>query len=129
MAVAGAEPAGPCAGLQVLRPLALVPSKRHLRPQRRWAGTAPRWPAGSIRPISCWTRWWRRWGATPWRPRKIHADDTPVSVLQPGRGKTKTGRLWVYVRDDRPIGSSEPPAAWYQYTRTARVNTHSGTCG
>lgn len=47
---------------------------------------------------------------------KIHADDTPVPVLQPGRGKTKTGRLWVYVRDDRPIGSSEPPAAWYQYT-------------
>ena len=47
---------------------------------------------------------------------KIHADDTPVPVLQPGRGKTKTGRLWVYVRDDRPIGSSEPAAAWYQYT-------------
>lgn len=47
---------------------------------------------------------------------KIHADDTPVPVLQPGRGKTKTGRLWVYVRDDRPIGSSEPPSPWYQYT-------------
>ena len=47
---------------------------------------------------------------------KIHADDTPVPVLQPGRGKTKTGRLWVYVRDDRPIGSSAPPSAWYQYT-------------
>ena len=47
---------------------------------------------------------------------KIHADDTPVPVLQPGRGQTKTGRLWVYVRDDRPIGSSDPPAAWYQYT-------------
>lgn len=36
-------------------------------------------------------------------------------MLQPGRGKTKTGRLWVYVRDDRPI-SSAPPAARYQYT-------------
>ena len=47
---------------------------------------------------------------------KVHADDTPVPVLQPGRGKTKTGRLWVYVRDDRAAGSSEPPAAWYQYT-------------
>ncbi len=47
---------------------------------------------------------------------KLHADDTPVPVLQPGRGKTKTGRLWVYVRDDRAAGSSEPPAAWYQYT-------------
>ena len=33
---------------------------------------------------------------------KVHADDTPVPVLDPGRGRTKTGRLWVYVRDDRP---------------------------
>ena len=47
---------------------------------------------------------------------KVHADDTPVPVLQPGRGKTKTGRLWVYVRDDRAASSTEPPAAWYQYT-------------
>jgi hypothetical protein len=36
---------------------------------------------------------------------KVHADDTPVPVLDPGRGRTKTGRLWVYVRDDRPCGS------------------------
>jgi hypothetical protein len=35
---------------------------------------------------------------------KIHADDTPVPVLAPGNGKTKTGRLWTYVRDDRPAG-------------------------
>ena len=35
---------------------------------------------------------------------KVHADDTPVPVLDPGRGRTKTGRLWVYVRDDRPCG-------------------------
>lgn len=47
---------------------------------------------------------------------KLHADDTPVPVLSPGLGKTKTGRLWVYVRDDRPAGCTEPPAAWYQYT-------------
>ena len=49
---------------------------------------------------------------------KMHADDTPVPVLDPGRGKTKTGRLWVYVRDDRPAGSSDPPAAFYRYTPT-----------
>jgi len=49
---------------------------------------------------------------------KVHADDTPVPVLDPGRGKTKTGRLWVYVRDDRPAGSADPPAAWYRYTKT-----------
>lgn len=35
-------------------------------------------------------------------PGKLHADDVPVPVLEPGRGKTKTGRLWTYVRDDRP---------------------------
>lgn len=45
----------------------------------------------------------------------IHADDTPVPVLDPGRGKTKTGRLWVAVRDERPWGSGVPPAAFYRY--------------
>jgi hypothetical protein len=47
---------------------------------------------------------------------KVHADDTPVPVLDPGRGKTKTGRLWTYVRDDRPSGSRDPPAVWYRYS-------------
>lgn len=47
---------------------------------------------------------------------KLHADDTPVKVLAPGRGKTRTGRLWVYVRDDRPAGNPMPPAAWYRYS-------------
>lgn len=48
--------------------------------------------------------------------RKLHADDTPVPVLAPGRGKTKTGRLWTYVRDDRPAGCGEAPAVWFQYS-------------
>ena len=47
---------------------------------------------------------------------KLHADDTPVPVLQPGRGTTKTGRLWTYVRDDRPAGGAVPPAVWMRYT-------------
>jgi len=47
---------------------------------------------------------------------KLHADDTPVPVLDPGRGKTKTGRLWTYVRDDRPGASRDPPAVWYRYS-------------
>lgn len=47
--------------------------------------------------------------------QKIHADDTPVPVLEPGRGRTKTGRLWAYVRDDRPAASRDPPAVWYRY--------------
>jgi len=48
--------------------------------------------------------------------QKVHADDTPVKVLQPGAGKTRQGRLWVYVRDDRPAGSFAAPAAWFQYS-------------
>jgi len=47
---------------------------------------------------------------------KVHADDTPVKVLAPGEGKTRTGRLWAYVRDDRPAASTDAPAAWYRYT-------------
>jgi transposase len=47
---------------------------------------------------------------------KIHADDTPVPVLAPGNGKTKTGRLWTYVRDDRPAGLGTAPAVWFAYS-------------
>jgi len=47
---------------------------------------------------------------------KLHADDTPVPVLEPGRGKTRTGRLWTYVRDDRPGGSTDPPAVLFRYS-------------
>jgi transposase len=47
---------------------------------------------------------------------KLHADDTPVPVLEPGHGSTKTGRLWTYVRDDRPAGNQDPPAVWFQYS-------------
>ncbi|HKV61540.1 MAG TPA: IS66 family transposase [Candidatus Acidoferrum sp.] len=48
--------------------------------------------------------------------QKLHVDDTPVPVLAPGNGKTKTGRLWTYVRDDRPAGDQTPPAVWFTYT-------------
>ena len=47
---------------------------------------------------------------------KIHADDTPIPVLAPGSGKTKTGRLWTYVRDDRPAGEDTAPAVWFAYS-------------
>ncbi|EOZ1473492.1 MULTISPECIES: IS66 family transposase [Enterobacter] len=47
---------------------------------------------------------------------KVHTDDTPVRVLEPGSGKTRTGRLWVYVRDDRNGGAAEPPAVWFSYS-------------
>jgi transposase len=47
---------------------------------------------------------------------KLHADDTPVPVLAPGTGKTKLGRLWTYVRDDRPAGDLAAPAVWFAYS-------------
>jgi transposase len=51
---------------------------------------------------------------------KLHADDTPVPVLAPGNGKTKTGRLWTYVRDGRPCGDAAPPAAWFAFSPDRR---------
>src|SRR3954464_13833121 len=61
----------------------------------------------------------------------LHADDTTVPVLAPGNGKTKTGRLWVAVRDERPWGSDAPAAAFYLYSPD-RKGIHAemllGTC-
>jgi len=50
------------------------------------------------------------------RAKKLHADDTPVSVLSPGLGKTQTGRIWTYVRDDRPAGNPDPAAVRFLFT-------------
>ena len=47
---------------------------------------------------------------------KLHADDTPVPVLCPGRGTTRQGRLWTYVRDDRAAADDSPPAVWFAYS-------------
>jgi transposase len=47
--------------------------------------------------------------------QRIHADDTTVPVL--AKGKTRTGRLWTYVRDDRPFAGPDPPAAVFFYSR------------
>jgi hypothetical protein len=46
---------------------------------------------------------------------RLHGDDTTVPVL--AKGKTDTGRCWVYVRDDRPFGGHGPPAAMFYYSR------------
>jgi transposase len=51
----------------------------------------------------------------------LFADDTPIPVLDPGRGRTKTGRLWVYARDDRPWSGPDPPAAVYLYSPDRRA--------
>ena len=49
---------------------------------------------------------------------RLHGDDTTVPVL--ARGKTDTGRLWVYVRDDAPFAATAPPAALFYYSRNRR---------
>ncbi len=58
----------------------------------------------------------RHWRQAPFAAAKIHIDDTPLPVLAPGTGRTKAGRLWVYVRDDRNWQGSDPPAAVYYYS-------------
>src|SRR4051812_11935277 len=64
---------------------------------------------------------------------KLFADETTAPVLDPGRGRTKTGQLWAYARDDRPWGGTDPPGVVYLYApdRTAeRPATHlSGFSG
>lgn len=46
----------------------------------------------------------------------LHADDTPVPVLAPGTGRTRTGRLWAYLRDERPHAGVAAPAVLYRYS-------------
>jgi transposase len=50
------------------------------------------------------------------RGQAIFADDTPVKMLAPGTGRTKTARFWTYVRDERPWVGDAQPAAWYQFS-------------
>jgi transposase len=65
--------------------------------------------------------WWleplqARLAAHVFGSSKIFADDTPIPVLDPGRGRTKMGRLWVYTRDDRPWAGPDPPATVFFYS-------------
>lgn len=58
---------------------------------------------------------------------KLFADETTAPVLDPGRGKTKTGQLWAYARDDRPWQGSDPPGVVYVYApdrKAERPMTH-----
>jgi transposase len=49
------------------------------------------------------------------RSERLFADETTAPVLEPGRGRTKTGQIWAYARDDRPWGGSDPPIVAYVY--------------
>ena len=67
----------------------------------------------------------RRLEAHVFAAERLHGDDTTVPVL--AKGKTHTGRCWVYVRDDRPFGGGAPPAAMFYYSRDrggAHVEEH-----
>ena len=58
---------------------------------------------------------------------RLFADETTAPVLDPGRGRTKTGQLWAYARDDRPWGGSDPPGVAYVYApdrKAARPLSH-----
>lgn len=63
------------------------------------------------------------------RAERLFADETTAPVLDPGRGRTKTGQLWAYARDDRPWGGSDPPMVAYIYApdrKAERPATHLG---
>jgi transposase len=74
--------------------------------------TMAEWVAGCFRLLEPLVEALARYVMTA---HKLHADDTPVPVLEPGRGRTKTGRLWTYVRDDRPAASAEAAAVLFRY--------------
>jgi transposase len=63
------------------------------------------------------------------RSQRLFADETTAPVLDPGRGRTKTGQLWAYARDDRPWGGSDPPLVAYVYApdrKAERPEIHLG---
>jgi transposase len=70
-----------------------------------WVGYA----AAELMPL------YERLKATLLTSAKLAVDETPVPVLDPGRGKTKTGYFWAIARDDRPWGGTDPPAVAYTY--------------
>lgn len=63
------------------------------------------------------------------RSERLFADETTAPVLDPGRGRTKTGQLWAYARDDRPWGGADPPIIAYVYAadrKAERPEAHLG---
>ena len=67
---------------------------------------------------ACTTALWPIYGlieAHVLAAERLHADDTTVPIL--AKGKTTTGRIWTYVRDDRPFGGPDPPAALFYASR------------
>ena len=76
-----------------------------------WVGRAAWW----LRPLHACLR------ANLLASTKLFADETTAPVLDPGRGRTKTGQLWAYARDDRPWGGPSPPAVLYVYAPDSKA--------
>ena len=70
-----------------------------------WVGYA----AAELKPL------WQRIRETLLGSSRLFVDETRAPVLDPGRGRTKTGYFWTLARDDRPWGGSDPPAVLYSY--------------
>ena len=81
-----------------------------------WVGRAAWWLAPVAEAIG------RHVMATP----AIHTDDTPIGVLAPGKGRTKTGRIWTYVVDERPWAGDRPPMALYRYSQDRKGERPAG---
>ena len=111
----------PGAGLQVCRPPCRSIARRRSTPARAihldrstladWVGRA----AFQLRPVHE-----RLLAHAAESSTKLFADETTAPVLDPGRGRTKTGQLWAYARDDRPWGGADPPASPMSMRPTAR---------
>ena len=112
----GTRPFGPCPRQQVRRSLAALSPEpglwaRRARSRSLDTGRLGRQVDGPLlEPLA------NAIGRHVLNGEAIFADDTPVKMLAPGTGKTRTARLWVYGRDERPWGSDSPPAAWYQFS-------------
>ena len=104
--LAGPGLLGACADFEVCRPLAFLLAIGDLCVTRRGTGALDSggdWVGGTSALLEPLVDALRR---CVMAADKLHADDTRVPVLAPGNGKTKTGRLWTYARDDRPAGDS-----------------------
>ena len=96
-------------------------------PARASIWIARRWRTGSGMPPGTCARCMSGFSRASRRRSKLFADETTVPVLDPGRGRTKTGQLWAYAADDRPWGGADPPGVAYVYApdrKAERPITH-----
>jgi transposase len=94
------------------------PPERALRPGRHRPQPSRRWPTRSALATVALKPLHELIARHVLAAERLHADDTTVPIL--AKGKTDTGRIWSYVRDDRPFGGADPPAALYYASRDRR---------